>query len=87
MYRFVKITKPFIVIIPALILRSYVIYLYGTMCGVNVFDWNSWSHIFYTKSLLCDTFEIIIKHSSEIILSLVTALGMYVMNRVGEFNN
>jgi hypothetical protein len=72
-------------VILAIIIRSYVIHIYGIVCGVNLLNWNTWSNVLHTDSATCTALEWTIKHSNQFLVSVVTALGMYILSELKSF--
>ena len=77
-----KVMFSVVCLFSAFIIRSYIIYLYGTMCGVNIFDWSTWHQVFHADSLTCQTLEWGIEHSNDFLISLGISVGLYVLQSI-----
>jgi len=80
-----RIFVSIISVLLAIVIRSYVIHLYGIICGINILDWTTWSNVLHTDAATCTALEWTIKHSNQFLVSIVTALGMYILSELKSF--
>ena len=83
-YQPMKILISIVSILSAIIVRSYLVYLYGTMCGVNLFNWNTWGKVFHGDSFTCQSIEWAIHHSRDVLISVGTAFGLFILTKVNS---
>ncbi len=61
------------------ITRAYLTYLYGKLCGINLFNWNTWGNIIILDSPFCNALEWSMYHSKTFTVITFTGMWTYFM--------
>ena len=74
-----KMVNTLALIVLTFLARAYLAHLYGSLCGVSLFDWNTWGNVLRLDSPVCNALEWSIYHSKSFMVVTTTGLSAYVM--------